>query len=170
MDYSQLFEQRYSVRAYERREVEPDKLHRVLEAFTVAPTAANRQPIGLVIMQTKGHEADLKRVYAADWFTSQAPYVLIGCTLPDKAWVRRDGHNYADVDIAIAFDHLVTAATGEGLGTCWVGAFDPVAARKVFQLPEGVEPIVMTPLGYPADSPRPRLRKKFEQLIHQGRW
>jgi len=121
-------------------------------------------------MQTRGHEAQLRRVYAADWFASQPPYVVVGCTIPETAWTRRDGHNYADVDLAIAFDHLVLAATAEGLGTCWVGAFDPQAAREVFQLPDGVEPVVMSPLGYPADTPRPKLRKKFEQLIHEGRW
>lgn len=170
MEYRQLLEQRYSVRAYERRDVEPDKLRRVLEAFVIAPSAANRQPYGLIVMQTKGHEAQLRRVYAADWFASQPPYVVVGCTIPETAWTRRDGHNYADVDLAIAFDHLVLAATAEGLGTCWVGAFDPQAAREVFQLPDGVEPVVMSPLGYPADTPRPKLRKKFEQLIHEGRW
>lgn len=170
MDFSELITQRFSVRAYEHRDIEPDKLKRVLQAFALAPTAANRQPIGLIVIQTKGHESELKRIYSAEWFASQAPMVLIGCIVPAQAWQRRDGRNYADVDIAIAMDHLILAATAEGLGTCWVGAFDPAAAREVLSLPEGVEPVVMTPLGYPADSPRPKLRKKLEQLIHQGHW
>ena len=170
MDLAELIAQRYSVRAYEHRDIEPDKLKRVLQAFALAPTAANRQPVGLIVIQTKGHESELKQIYSAEWFTSQAPMVLIGCTVPAQAWQRRDGRNYADVDIAIAMDHLILAATAEGLGTCWIGAFDPAAAREVLSLPEGVEPVVMTPLGYPADSPRPKLRKKLEQLIHQGRW
>lgn len=170
MEYNQLAAQRYSVRSYHRRDIEPDKLKRVLEAFTLAPTAANRQPIGLVVIQTKGHEEELKRIYSAEWFCSQAPYVVVGCVIPNQAWTRRDGVNYGYIDIAIAFDHLVMAATAEGLGTCWVGAFDPIAAREVLSLPEGVEPVVMSPLGYAADSPRPKLRKKFEQVIHQGRW
>ena len=170
MDINELIAQRFSVRAYERRDIEPEKLERVLRAFTLAPTAANRQPFGLIVIQTKGHESELKRIYSAEWFTSQAPLVLIGCIVPAQAWQRRDGRNYADVDIAIAMDHLILAATAEGLGTCWIGAFDPVTAREVLSLPEGVEPVVMTPLGYAADSPRPKLRKKLEQLIHQGRW
>lgn len=170
MDLSDLISQRYSVRAYEHRDIETEKLNRVLQAFALAPTAANRQPIGLVVIQTKGHESDLKRIYSAEWFASQAPMVLIGCIVPAQAWQRRDGRNYADVDIAIAMDHLILTATAEGLGTCWIGAFDPAAAREVLALPDGVEPLVMTPLGYPADSPRPKLRKKLEQLIHQGRW
>jgi nitroreductase len=170
VNFSELITQRYSVRAYEHRDIEPDKLDRVLQAFVMAPTAANRQPLGLIVVHTRGHESELKRIYSAEWFTSQAPLVLVGCIVPAQAWQRRDGRNYAEVDIAIAMDHLILAATAEGLGTCWIGAFDPAAAREVLALPEGVEPILMTPLGYPADSPRPKLRKKVEQLIHQGRW
>jgi len=74
------------------------------------------------------------------------------------------------VDVTIAMDHLILAATAEGLGTCWIGAFDPVAAREVLGLPAGVEPIAFTPLGYPADSPQPKRRKKLEQIIHLERW
>ncbi|MHB1357170.1 MAG: nitroreductase family protein [Anaerolineae bacterium] len=170
MDYQELIAQRYSVRAYEHRDIEPEKLQRVLQAFAMAPTAANKQPLGLIVVQTRGRESDLKRIYSAEWFSSQAPVVLVGCIVPAQAWQRRDGRNYADVDVAIAMDHLILAATAEGLGTCWIGAFDLAAARDVLALPEGVEPVVMTPLGYPADSPRPKLRKKMEQLIHQERW
>jgi len=170
VEYSQVITERYSVRAYKDRDIEPNKLERILEAFTAAPTAANRQPIALIVVKTEGREQELKRIYRADWFASQPPYVLVGCTIPEKAWVRQDGHNYADVDLAIAFDHLVLAATAEGLGTCWIGAFDKEAAKEVLGLPEGVEALVMTPLGYPADAKRPRLRKKVEQLVHRERW
>jgi nitroreductase len=90
--------------------------------------------------------------------------------VPGKCWTRRDGKNYADVDVSIAMDHLILAATDQGLGTCWVGAFDPAAAREVLGLPEGVEPVAFTPLGYPADSARPKLRRKLEELVHQERW
>jgi nitroreductase len=62
-------------------------------------------------------------------------------------------------------DHLILAATDEGLGTCWVGAFDPTAAAEVLGLPDGVEPIAFTPLGYPADQPREKRRKPLEELV-----
>jgi len=66
----------------------------------------------------------------------------------------------------------VLAATAEGLGTCWIGAFDPAAAREEFGLPEGVEPVAMTPLGYPSSEARkpPRLRKPLDQIVHHDRW
>ena len=170
MDFSELIRQRYSVRAYQAREIEEDVLQRVLEAFVLAPTAANRQPLGLVVIHTAGREQELGRIYKPEWFASQAPIVVCVCTRPGKAWVRRDGKCYADVDATIAMDHLILAATDEGLGTCWIGAFDPVATREVLGLPEGVEPLAFTPLGYPADAPGPKRRKKLEQLVHYERW
>ena len=170
MKFAQLIRTRYSVRAYQSREIEEDVLRRVLEAFVLAPTAANRQGIGLVVTHTEGKQKALKRIYRPEWFASQPPIVLCACAIPAECWSRRDGKNYADVDVTIAMDHLILAATEEGLGTCWVGAFDPAAAREVLGLPDGVEPVAFTPLGYPADSPKPKLRKRLEQLVHYETW
>jgi nitroreductase len=169
MDFSDLSQQRYSARAYKPDPVEDEKLQRVLEAARLAPTAANRQPFQLIVIQTAGRQAELKRVYHREWF-SQAPLVIGVCALPVAAWVRRDGKNYADVDSTIAMDHLILAATDLGLGTCWVAAFDPVAAREVLQLPDGVEPIAFTPLGYPADQPKRKERKPLAELVRYEHW
>ena len=169
MDFSDLSQQRYSVRAYKLDPVEDEKLQRVLEAARLAPTAANRQPFQLVVIHAAGRQADLKRVYHREWF-SLAPLVIAICALPAAAWVRRDGKNYADVDATIAMDYLILAAADLGLGTCWVAAFDPVAAREVLQLPDGVEPIAFTPLGYPADQPKPKERKPLAELVRYERW
>ncbi len=111
----------------------------------------------------------MKRIYNRDWF-GQAPLVICACGIPAQGWVRRDGKNYSDVDVAIAMDHLVLAATNAGLGTCWVAAFDPDAAREVLGLPEGVEPIAFTPLGYPADRPKPKSRKALSELVRYDNW
>jgi nitroreductase len=67
-------------------------------------------------------------------------------------------------------DHLSLAAANAGLGTCWIGAFDPAAAREALGLPDGVEPIAFTPLGYPADEPRPKERKPLSDLVRYERW
>jgi nitroreductase len=170
MEFTELLHERYSVRSYQHHEIDDETLARVFEAFRLAPTAANRQALGLVVTRTAGREEELRQVYNTDWFAAQPPVVVCACVETQKCWVRRDGKNYGDVDIAIAMDHLILAAANEGLGTCWIGAFDAEAAREVFGLPEGVEPVVLTPLGYPADSPRPKLRKDLGQLVHQDRW
>jgi nitroreductase len=169
MDFAQLVQKRYSVRAYRSDPVEAAKLDQILEAVRVAPTAANRQAFQIIVIHTAGRESELQRIYGRDWFV-QAPLVICACGIPDQNWVRRDGKNYNDVDVAIVMDHLTLAAADLGLGTCWIGAFDPVAAREVLGLPEGVEPIAFTPVGYPADSPRLKVRKELSELVRYERW
>ncbi len=170
MEFSGLIRKRYSVRAYRPDPVEDDKLQQVLEAARLAPTATNRQAIQFIVIHTAGREAELGRIYKADWFV-QAPLVICACGIPAKNWVRKkDGKNYNDVDVAIAMDHLILAATNAGLGTCWIAAFDAAATREVLDLPSDVEPIAFTPLGYPADQPGPKKRKALSELVRYERW
>jgi len=169
MDFSELINTRYSVRTYTPDAVEEDKLQRLLEAARLAPTAANRQPFRLIVIHTAGREEELRRIYRKDWFV-QAPLVIGICGIPAEAWVRRDGKSYMDVDVAIVMDHLILAAADLGLGTCWVGAFDRAAAREILALPDDVEPIAFTPLGYPADQPRPKKRKPLSEVVRYESW
>jgi nitroreductase len=166
MELSDLIRQRYSVRAYKPDPVEEDKLEAVLEAARLAPTAANRQPFRILVIPTAGREADLGRIYRRQWFV-QAPLVLCACAVVDEGWVRMDGKPYVDVDVSIAMDHLILAATDLGLGTCWIADFDPAAAREILNLPEVVEPVIFTPLGYPADRPGPKRRKPLSDLVQR---
>ncbi len=170
MDFLQLARQRYSVRAYRPDPVEDDKLEQVLEAARLAPTAANRQPFQLLIVHTAGREAELATIYHRPWFV-QAPLIICICAAPTQGWTRSsDGVNYTIVDAAIAFDHLTLAAASLDLGTCWIGAFNAVNARKVLELPVEVDPIALTPLGYPADTPCPKVRKPLAELVRYERW
>jgi nitroreductase len=169
MDFLELARKRYSVRSYRRDPVEKEKLERILEAGRLAPTAVNIQPFQLLVIHTAGREAELLQIYNKKWFV-QAPIVISACGIPGKSWVRKDGKNYNDVDVAIVMDHLILAATAEGLGTCWIGAFSAVAAKEVLRLPERVEPIAFTPLGYAADRPPAKKRKVLSELVRYERW
>jgi len=100
----------------------------------------------------------------------QAPIVIAACGIPSESWGRRDGKNYCDVDVAIAMDHLILAATELGLGTCWIGAFNPDAAREILGLPGDVEPIAFTPLGYPADQSGHKSRKSLNEIVRYEHW
>lgn len=164
MDFLELAEKRYSVRAYQDKPVEEEKIKKVLEAARLAPTAANRQPFRILIIPTEGRQAQLRRIYPRDWFV-QAPYIIGICAVPSEAWVRRDGRNYSVVDATIAMDHLILAAASLGLGTCWVAAFDEAAAREVLQIPAEWDPVAFTPLGYPADSWQPKRRRPLADLV-----
>jgi nitroreductase len=170
MEFAELVKKRYSVRAYKSDPVGEDKLEQVLEAARLAPTASNRQAFRLIVIHTEGREAELRRIYSRGWFV-QAPLVICACGIPAQNWVRRsDGKNYVDVDVAIVMDHLILAAADLGLGTCWIGAFDPAAAREVLGLPDEVEPIAFTPLGYPADRPKAKKRKPLSDLVRYESW
>ena len=169
MEFTELIQKRYSVRSYKSDPVEQDKLDHILESARMAPTAANRQPFRLIVSQTGGRISDFKRVYDRDWFV-QAPLIICACAYPEKGWVRYDGKSYVDVDVAIAMDHLILAAANLGLGTCWIASFNVDAARDVFCLPDELDPIVLSPLGYPNDKPSRKERKSLSDLVHFERW
>jgi nitroreductase len=169
MEYEKLIRERYSVRAYLDKPIEKEKLNQVLGAAALAPTAANRQAFRIVLVSTAGRQDELKRIYAKEWFT-QAPYIVCVCSLTRECWTRKDGKSFGDVDASIVMDHLILAAANEGLGTCWVAAFDAEAAREILKLPSDVEPVVFTPLGYPGDEPGTKKRKPLEELVKYETW
>lgn len=169
MEFSELIRDRYSVRAYRPDPVPSGMLEQVLEGARLAPTACNLQPFQIIVIHTAGREAELRRIYPKTWF-AQAPIVIGACGIPSMNWKRSDGKNYNDVDVAIAMDHLILAAANLGLGTCWIAAFNPAAAREVLGLPPNVEPVAFTPLGYPADSPGAKSRKPLSDLVRYERW
>ncbi|MGD8402042.1 MAG: nitroreductase family protein [Anaerolineales bacterium] len=170
MEFSELIAARYSVRAYRPDPVEDEKLQAVLEAARLAPTAANHQPFKLVVMHTAGREEEIGKIYRRHWFV-QAPIVLGVCAISSQAWVREsDRFNARLIDAAIVADHLILAATNLGLGTCWIAAFNVKAARSVMRLPDEAEPVIFTPLGYPADQPGEKTRKPLNDLVRYEYW
>lgn len=169
MMFTELIQKRYSVRSYKPDMVEEDKLAQVLEAACLAPTACNRQPFQFIVIKTAGREEELKRIYGRSFFT-EAPLVICACAVPGQAWSRMDGVNYSFVDATIAMDHLILAATELGLGTCWIAAFDPAAAREILKLPQGVEPVAFSPLGYPADTSGVKKRKPLSGIVRHEHW
>jgi nitroreductase len=169
VDHLDLVKKRYAVRGYKPDLPEERLVQQVLEAGRLAPSAYNRQPYRFVVLRTKGREAELRQIYDRDWFV-QAPVIICICGIPAEAGTRADGKSYLDIDVAIAMDYMVLAATELGLGTCWVGGFDAAGAREVLGLPDGVEPIIFSPLGYPAADRLTKERRTLQELIHYDRW
>ncbi len=164
MDLHQAIESRYSVRAYQDRPVEDDKLARVLEAARLAPSGCNRQPWKFVVVRDADTRAKLAVACNDQTFVGEAPVVIVGVGLmPDRTMgcdVPGD-----PVDVSIALEHIALAATAEGLGTCWIGAFEQDAVRQVVGVPDSAKVIEVMPLGYPADSPRPKSRKSMAEIV-----
>ena len=160
-----LARQRCSVRGYRDTPVEEEKIRYILDAATTAPSACNNQPWIFIVIRDRSSRSRLATVYNRPWFL-QAPVIIAACCDRSISWRRSDGKDYGDIDIAIAVDHLTLAATEQGLGTCWIGAFNAPAARSVLMLPESVDPIAFTPVGYPSpDKPR-KVRKKTDETVY----
>ena len=170
--FLELAEKRRSVRAYKPEPVPDALLQAVLEAGRLAPSACNKQPWRFIVVGGEAGRRALGTAYAREWFW-KAPVVIAVCISPKEAWTRSyDGRNYAMVDGALAMDHMQLAAAELGLGTCWIGAFDPAAAREILGLPDGVEIVGMTPLGYPDVEPNPRVRSRrpLGETVMKERW
>ena len=150
MDFINIAKKRHSVRSYTSQKVEPEKLEQILEAAHVAPTAANLQPVHLIVVQSEEGLAKISK--AADIYN--APLAIIVCADHEKGWVRPFAQKQTgDIDASILTDHMMLQATELGLGTVWVCYFKPDVLREEFQLPDNLEPVNILVIGYSADKP-----------------
>lgn len=173
MEFSDVLSKRRSVRAYEDRPVEDEKIHRILEAANSAPSAGNCQAYGIVVVRDR--EAR-RRLMDAAWgqeFILQAPVALVFCADPTRnssRYGRRGEALYALQDATIACTFAMLAAADLGLATVWVGAFnDEMVARAVGVHPP-VRPVAILPIGYPAESPGRTARRSLDELVRLERW
>ncbi|MDE5785779.1 MAG: nitroreductase family protein [Duncaniella sp.] len=167
-----LSEDRFSCRSYKTTEIEPSLVLSVLDAARLAPSACNRQPWIFAVADTPQLHEAVAASYPREWFAA-APVYIVACGLHSEAWHRpADGKDHTDVDVAIAVEHLCLAAASLGLGSCWVCNFDVDAVAEAFNMPEGVEPIALIPLGYPADgtTPSPKNRKSLTEIVRWGKF
>ncbi|MBO3803302.1 MAG: nitroreductase family protein [Candidatus Brockarchaeota archaeon] len=170
MDVFEAVRTRRSIRRYEERPVEEEKLQRVLEAGRLSPSAANRQPWHFIVVREASAKERLRSSYGEEWFAG-APVIIVVCADPSLAWRRRDGEEVWKIDAAIALQTMVLCAWDEGLGTCWICAFDEKAAKEALGIPNGIRVVAMTPLGYPAERKEPvTQRKRLNEIVHYERW
>mgnify|MGYP000846753995 FL=1 len=149
MDFLTLAKSRCSTRGFAAKRIPGEDLERILEAGRVAPTACNRQPQRIIVVQDPGNILRVQKAYQT--FGSQC--VLIVCQDKRDPLVRPfDGKCSGDLDIGIVCDHMMLAARELGIGSVMVGLFDPAVIRTEFGVPEAIEPTALIVLGYPADS------------------
>ncbi len=163
-------ENRYSVRQYLNRPVEPEKLEAVLEAARLAPSARNMQGRRFVVVRDAAVRKRLMTAANNQPFVSQAPVVIACCaTQPD--YVMRCGQHSAPIDVAIAMDHMTLQAAEEGLGTCWIGSFYEDQVREILGIPSSISVIELLTLGYPADHPpASKSRNDINDMVVYERW
>ena len=163
--FLELVEARYSSRSYSDRAVEPEKVEYLLECARLAPSAVNFQPWKFVVVESAEKRARLQECYLREWFR-EAPLYVVVCADKAQSWKRKlDGHDHADIDAAIATEHICLAATELGLGSCWVCNFDADLCSEVLDLEGEFYPVAIVPIGYPTDEPTSKKRKPIEDVV-----
>lgn len=168
MDFYDLVARRNSIRSFDREKAVPEAvLQRILNAGRMAPSAKNLQPWRFIVVRTPAIKEKIYPAYSRDWIRN-APVLLVVAGRRDQAWFRsKDGYNSLETDLTIAMDHLILAAAWEGVGSCWIAAFDPTILHEALQLEASDEIFAFTPLGYAASGsePMPKSRKELEEIV-----
>lgn len=164
MNVTEAIRTRRSIRVYRKTPVEEEKLSRVLEAARLAPTARNMQERKFVVVRDPEKRRRLVKAAKNQTFVGQAPVVIVACgTIPD--YVMSCGQLAYPIDVAIAVDHMTLQAVEEGLGTCWVCAFNEEEVKAILEIPEKIRLVALLSLGYPAESPGARPRESLDEMV-----
>ena len=151
MNFLDLVKARYSVRSYRPQAVEREKVEYLLECARLAPSAVNFQPWRFFVVASDARREALRRCYHREWF-AEAPLCIAVCVDESVSWK------------AIAAEHICLAAAEQGLGSCWVCNFDVPLCREALELPATLRPVVLIPVGYPADAPTQKKRKSPDEV------
>lgn len=168
MDFLSLAKQRYSCRAFLDKKVEKEKIDKILEAGRIAPTAVNFQPQRILVLDAKEELAKLSKCTKFGW---NAPVILIVCYDKNISWKRKyDGKDEGIIDASIVTTHMMLEAQDLGLGTTWIGSFDPEKIREEYSIPDNLEIVALLPIGYPAEdampSPMHEKRNNLEEMVY----
>lgn len=165
MKFLELVKARYSARQYSNRPIETAKLNYIMECVRLAPSAVNFQPWRFRIVTDTTTLKALQQCYKREWIAT-APCIIVACADHSESWHRRaDNKDHADIDIAIAVEHLCLAATEQGLGTCWVCNFDATQCSEALGLTAHLEPVALIPIGYPSDQATEKKRKEQNEIL-----
>jgi nitroreductase len=169
MDIIEAIRARRSIRSYKDRPIEEEKLTRVLDTGRLAPSARNLQDWKFIVVKDKDKRQRLSEAAMGQPYVARAPVVIATCATQTEN-VMTCGQYCYPIDIAIAVDHMSLGAMAEGLGTCWIGAFYEDKVKEILGIPEKIRVVVMLTLGYPAESPAARPRKKLDEIVAYDGW
>jgi nitroreductase len=170
MDVYTAIATRKSVRAFQDREVPEELLLRLLEAARLAPSACNFQEWRFVVVRNPETRKRLATTANSQMFIGEAP-VLIVCCAETDGHVMACGQQCYPINVAIAIDHLTLCAAAEGLGTCWIGAFDEREVKEILDIPKQIRVVELLPLGYPRyPSPVNKIRFPLQKIVKYEKW
>lgn len=171
MDFHELLEERHSVRAYADKPVEKEKLERIIAAAVSAPSAGNLQAYKIVIVKDGKTKEALCRAALGQDSVLQAPVVLVffaDRSQSSRKYGERGASLYSAQDATIAAAYTQLEAANLGLGTVWIGAFEPEKVSEILGAEEGETPVAIIPIGYSAEKfRRPRIRREIWEMARE---
>jgi nitroreductase len=167
MDFYDVVKMRRSFRVFKSDLPEKEKVDRILDAARLAPTWANMQGVHYIVVQDPANvKAVLQAVGQLPKF-SEAPIFIVGVISQKDSGTNSNGEKYYGVDFGICFEHLILAATAEGLATCWIGWFNEKKLKEALEIPDEYKVMGLTPLGYSVKSKEEITdRKPLEKIVH----
>ncbi len=179
MEFLELAKLRKSIRGYSDGHIKESTLRYILECARMAPSSANKQVWRFIVVQNKElREEIVKACPFFNKFMASASVIIVACAAGPSS--RHNDQDYYLVDVAIAMEHLVLAAAEQGLGTCWIAAFDGIRVKEALGMPEKARVVAITPLGYPAGEKllpkamgfitKLRGRKKLGEIAFRDKW
>ena len=169
LDLFEAVRLRRSVRAFTGEAVSDQEAEKLLEAARTAPSAGNIQPWEFVVVRKTEAKRRLAEAALDQDFIHEAPVVIVVCADENrsrKGYGSRGADLYCIQDTAAATENMLLAACASGLGACWVGAFNEDEVRKALNVPRGVKPVAIVPIGHPAEKPEPRYRRPLKETVH----
>jgi len=160
---------RWSIRRFTGDGVTWEEELTLIDAARWAPSAGNLQPWEFVVVRRQDLKERLARAALNQRFIAEAPMVVVVCADPMRSamvYGPRGANLYCIQDTAAATQNMLLAAHSMGLGTCWVGAFDERAVRRVLDIPPDIRPVAIVPVGRPAERPKPPRRREVGEIIH----
>lgn len=165
MDLLEIIKNRRSVRSFQEKEIPEEVVEKLIEALIWAPSAGNLQSRKFYFVFNQEVREKLVIAARGQNFISQAPLAIVGCA--DTKAIRKYGERgenlFSICDVSASIQNLMMLAQEHGLGSCWVGAFDEKEVTKILNLPENLRPIVILPVGWPAEKPEAPARVSKEE-------
>ena len=170
MDVFEAIKRRRSIRAFKNIDLPEETVEKLIDAARWAPSAGNIQPWEFIIERNSETKRKLSEAALNQTFIEEAPVVIVVCADYKRSgagYGNRGATLYCIQDTAAAIQNIHLAATALGLGTCWVGAFREELVKKLLKIPDGIRPVALIPVGYPAEQPSPRPRRPLSEIIHR---
>jgi nitroreductase len=168
LDVFEAIKSRRSVRAFSEERVSDEDLWKLLDAARMAPSAGNIQPWSFVVVRTSQIKGRLAEAALNQHFIEEAPVVVVACADEERSkqsYGSRGEQLYCIQDTAAAVQNILLAAVALGLGACWVGAFHENEVRDALNIPAGLRPVAIIPVGWPNEQPQHRFNRSLEDII-----